>query len=124
MWSKWSKGAWTWLKARASSGRINNATKWVGERVWVVQLVEHAGTKVTKGRWLCWEKKPSQGVEPPRAGRPRPAGLPYKRHPLVPIFCRQVAPSFLCLYAQVFVPKTTVDIAILPELDCSNNSHP
>jgi hypothetical protein len=66
MWSKWSKGAWTWLKARASSGRTNNANKGVDESVWVVQLVEHAGTKVTKGRWSCWEKEPSQGPEPPR----------------------------------------------------------
>jgi hypothetical protein len=45
----WSKGAWTWLKAKASSGRTNNASKGVDERVWAVQLVEHAGTKVTKG---------------------------------------------------------------------------
>jgi hypothetical protein len=55
---------------------------------------------------------------------PRPVGLPYKWRPPVPVFCRQVALSFLCLCAQVFEPRTTVDIAILPELHCSNNSHP
>jgi hypothetical protein len=33
-------------KAKASSGRTNNASKGVDERVWVVQLVEHAGTNV------------------------------------------------------------------------------
>jgi hypothetical protein len=37
---------------------------------------------------------------------------------------RSAALSFLCLCAPVFVPRTTVDIAILPKLDCSNNSHP
>jgi hypothetical protein len=52
----WSKGAWTWLKAKASSGRTNNASKEVDERVWAVQLVEHTGTKVTKWRWSRWKK--------------------------------------------------------------------
>jgi hypothetical protein len=59
-----------------------------------------------------------------RAGRPRPAGLPYKRRLPVPIFCRQVALSFLHLCAQVCESRTTIDIAILPKLDSSNNSHP
>jgi hypothetical protein len=59
-----------------------------------------------------------------QAGRLRPAGLAYKWYPPAPIFCRQVAPSFLSLCAQVFVPRTTVDIANLPKLDSSNNSHP
>jgi hypothetical protein len=71
MWSKWSKRAWTWLKARASSGRTNDASKGVDESVWVVQQVEHVGTKVTKGRWSCWEKEPSQGGQ----NHPRPVGL-------------------------------------------------
>jgi hypothetical protein len=44
----WSKGAWTWLKAKTPSGRTNNASKGVDERVWAVQPVKHAGTKVTK----------------------------------------------------------------------------
>jgi hypothetical protein len=74
MWSKGSKGAWTWLKARSSSGRTNNASKGVDESVWAVQLVEHAGTKVTKGRWSCWEKELSRrGMQPPgpvSLGRP------------------------------------------------------
>jgi hypothetical protein len=66
--SKWSKGAWTWLKAKASSGRTNNESKGVDERVWTMQLVEHAGTKVTKGRSSCW-KKPSQGGARATPGR-------------------------------------------------------
>jgi hypothetical protein len=60
----------------------------------------------------------------PQAGRPRPAGLPYKRSPRAPVFCRQTSLSFLYLCAQVFVLRTTVDIANLPKLDSSNNSHP
>jgi hypothetical protein len=59
-----------------------------------------------------------------QAGRPRPAGLPYKRSPPTPIFCRQASLSFLSLFAQVFVPRTTVDIANLRKLDSSNNTHP
>jgi hypothetical protein len=37
-------------KYEASSGRTNNAIKGVGESVWVVQLVEHTGKKVTEGK--------------------------------------------------------------------------
>jgi hypothetical protein len=59
-----------------------------------------------------------------QAGRPRPTGLPYKRSPPAPIFCRQASLSFLSLCAQVFVPRTTVDIANFPKLDSSNNTHP
>jgi hypothetical protein len=35
-------------KYEASSGRTNNARKGVDESVWAVQLVEHAGKKVTE----------------------------------------------------------------------------
>jgi hypothetical protein len=120
MWSKWSKGAWTWLKAKASSGRTNNASKGVDKRVWAVQLVEHAGTKVTKGRWSCWKKnRATEGQN-----HPRPVGLPYKWHLPVLVFCRQVALPFLYLCAQVFKSRTTIDLAIFPKLVCSNNSHP
>jgi hypothetical protein len=35
-------------KNDASSGRTNNARKGVDESVWAVQLVEHAGKKVTE----------------------------------------------------------------------------
>jgi hypothetical protein len=52
----------------------------------------------------------------PQAGRPRLAGLPYKRRPPAPVFCRQASLSFLYLCAQVFAPKTTVDIATFPSL--------
>jgi hypothetical protein len=51
-----------------------------------------------------------------QAGWPRSAGLPYKRSPPAPVFCRQASFSFLSLCAQVFVPRTTVDIANLPSL--------
>jgi hypothetical protein len=60
----------------------------------------------------------------PQADRPRPADLPYKRSPPAPVFGRQASPSLLNLCAQVFMPKTTVDIANLPKLDSSNNTHP
>jgi hypothetical protein len=59
-----------------------------------------------------------------QAGRPMPAGLPYKRSPPAPVFCRQASLSFLSLCAQVFVPRTTVDIANLPKLDSSNKYTP
>jgi hypothetical protein len=50
-----SKALWTILKAKASSGRTNNASKGVDERV-SMQLVEHTGTKVTKGISSHWRK--------------------------------------------------------------------
>jgi hypothetical protein len=60
----------------------------------------------------------------PQAGRPRPAGLPNKRSPLAPVFCKQASLFFLYLCAQVFVPRITIDIVNLPKLDSSNNTHP
>jgi hypothetical protein len=59
-----------------------------------------------------------------QAGRPRPAGLPYKRSPLAPVFGRQASLSFLSLCAQVLVPRTTVDIANLSKLESSKKSTP
>jgi hypothetical protein len=59
-----------------------------------------------------------------QADRPRPAGLSYKRSPPAPVFCRQASLSFLSLCAQVLVPRTTIDVANLPKLDRSNNTHP
>jgi hypothetical protein len=77
----WSKRAWTWLKAKTSSGRTNNASKVVDERVWAVQLVEHAGIKVTKWRWSRW-RKPSQGGVRGSIGRSAQAGRPpLFKHP-------------------------------------------
>jgi hypothetical protein len=70
------------------------------------------------------ENRAREGHTATRASRPRLAGLPYKMHPLVPVFCRKVALSFLHLCAQVFESRTTVDITILPKLDCLNCSHP
>jgi hypothetical protein len=77
-----------------------------------------------RGEMIVLGEKAEPGGEPPQAGRPRLADLVYKWCPPAPVFCRQVALPFLSLCAQVFVPRTTIDIAILPELDCSNNSHP
>jgi hypothetical protein len=57
-----------------------------------------------------------------QAGRPRPAGLPYLRSPLAPVFCRQASLSFLSLCVQVCAPRTSVDIANLPKLDSSKRS--
>jgi hypothetical protein len=54
-----------------------------------------------------------------QAGRP-----PLQKEPPAPDFCRQASLPFLSLCAQVFVPRTTVDIANLPKLDSSNNTHP
>jgi hypothetical protein len=59
-----------------------------------------------------------------QVGRPRPAGLPYKRSPPAPVFCKQASLSFLSLCDQVLVPRTTIDKANLPKLDSSNNTHP
>jgi hypothetical protein len=73
---------------------------------------------------MLGERTEPEGHAATRAGRPRRASLPYKKHPPVPVFCRQVALSFPHLCAQVFKSRTTIDIAILLELVCSNNSHP
>jgi hypothetical protein len=70
------------------------------------------------------ENRAREGHAATQAGRPRPTDLPYKMHPSVPVFCRQVALFFLHLCAQVFESRTTIDIAILPKFDSSNNSHP
>jgi hypothetical protein len=46
-----ASGAWEHghdSKHEESSGRTNNARKGVDESVWAVQLVEHAGKKVTE----------------------------------------------------------------------------
>jgi hypothetical protein len=62
------------------------------------------------------ENRAREGHAATQAGRPRPADLPYKWSLQAPIFCRQVSLSFLSLCAQVFVPRTTVDIAMFPSL--------
>jgi hypothetical protein len=46
-----ASGAWEHghdSKHEASSGRTNNARKGDDKSIWVVQLVEHAGKKVTE----------------------------------------------------------------------------
>jgi hypothetical protein len=54
-------------KHEASSGRTNNARKWVDESVWAVQLVEHTGRKVAEEKWSCWKKaKAGRSTRPPR----------------------------------------------------------
>jgi hypothetical protein len=52
-----------------------NASKGVDERVWVVQIVEHAGTKVTKGRSSSW-RKTELGEARDHLGRSAQAGRP------------------------------------------------
>jgi hypothetical protein len=42
------KGAGKWLKAKPSSGRINNASKGVDKNVWVVQTRGARGHNATK----------------------------------------------------------------------------
>jgi hypothetical protein len=70
-------------------------------------------------------RKPSQGGARSHSGQSTQADRPpLQIAPPVPVFCRQAALAFLYWCAQVFVPRTTIDIAILPKLDSSNNSHP
>jgi hypothetical protein len=103
-------------------GPIMQAKEWM--RVWAVQLVEHAGTKVTKGRSSRW-RKDAPGEARSHPGRSAQAGRPplYK-HPPVLVSCRQAALPFLYLCARSFQSKTTIDLIILPKFVCSNNSHP
>jgi hypothetical protein len=70
------------------------------------------------------ERAEQGGPDHPRPVGPGQPACPIKGAPPAPIFCRQASHSFLYLCAQVFVPRTTVDIANLPKLDSSNNSHP
>jgi hypothetical protein len=96
----------------------------VDESIWAVRLVEHAGKKVTEEKWSFWKKtEPGWGTKSPKPVGPGRPASPIKGAPPAPVFCRQASLSFLYLCAQVFVPRTTVDIAILPKLDSSNNSH-
>jgi hypothetical protein len=69
----------------------------VDERVWVVQLVEHAGTKVTKEDHHAGGKSSQGRREATQAGRPRSAGLPYKNAPPVLVFSRQATLPPLCV---------------------------
>jgi hypothetical protein len=100
-------------KYEASSGRTNNARKWVDESVGRCNSWSTQARKSRMGNDHAGRKNWARGAKPPQAGRPRPADLAYKWCPPAPIFCRQVALSFLSLCAQVFLPRTTVDIAIL-----------
>jgi hypothetical protein len=69
--------------------------------------------------------KRSPGEARSHPGRSAQAGRPpLQKKPPAPVFCRQASLSFLSLCAQVLVPRTTVDIANLPKLDSSNNTHP
>jgi hypothetical protein len=64
-------------KHEASSGRTNNARKGADESVWAVQLVEHAG-KIGGEMIVLEVNRAREGHTATQAGRPRPAGLPYK----------------------------------------------
>jgi hypothetical protein len=74
---------------------------------------DHAGGKPSPGEACCHPGRSAQ------AGRP-----PLQKEPPTLVFCRQASLSFLSLCAQVFVPRTTIDIANLPKLDSLNNTHP
>jgi hypothetical protein len=77
MWSKWTREHGHDSKHEASSGRANNAWKGVDESVWAVQLVEHAGKKVTEEKWSCWKKTdPGRGTRPTRPVGPRRPASP------------------------------------------------
>jgi hypothetical protein len=66
----------------------------VDERVWAVQLVEHAGTKVMNGRSSCW-KKPSHGGARATPGRPT---SPINGTPWCPSSAgKQLSPSPICV---------------------------
>jgi hypothetical protein len=60
------RGGMDMTQKKASNGRTNNASKGVDESVWAVQLVEHAGTKVTNQAKRA-RATPSQSAQ---AGRP------------------------------------------------------
>jgi hypothetical protein len=97
------------------------ASKGLNERVWAV---EHAGTKVTKGRSSRW-RKAEIGEARGHPGRSAQAGWPpLQIAPPVLVFGRRAALSFPYLCAHVFKCRTTIDLDILSKLVCSNNSHP
>jgi hypothetical protein len=99
MWSKWSKGAWTWLKAKASSGRSNNASEGVDENIWKVQPREARGHEATKQAWAHWRRTKLGGAERP-LGRSDQAGWPTPlRKPLgarLPQVSHLPSPLFVC----------------------------
>jgi hypothetical protein len=70
-------------------------------------------------------RKPRRGEACGHLGQSAQAGRPpLQKEPPGPVFCRQASLPFLSLCAHVFVHRTTVDIANLPKLDSSNNTHP
>jgi hypothetical protein len=76
--------------------------------------------KSRRGNDHAGRKSRARGAEPPQAGRPAwpingapSACLLQASNPLLPLF---VCSSFCA--------QNHRNIAILPELDCSNNSHP
>jgi hypothetical protein len=51
------------------------------------------------------ENQAKEGQNATQAGRPRPAGLPYKTHLPVLVYGRQATLTSLCLCARVFSPE-------------------
>jgi hypothetical protein len=85
-------------------GPIMQAKEWMREFGWCNLWSTQAGKSQREDHHA--KEEPSQGVPAaPQAGRPRPAGLPYKRHPLVLVFSRQATLPSLYLCARVFSPK-------------------
>jgi hypothetical protein len=70
------------------------------------------------GKWSPGEARGHPGRSA-QAGRP-----PLQKEPPSSCLLQASIPFFLSLCAQVFMPRTTVDIANLPKLDSSNNTHP
>jgi hypothetical protein len=91
-------------------GRCNSWSTWARKSG---RRNDHAGGKPDTGEACGHPGRSAQASRPP-----------YKRSPPAPVFCRQASLSFLSLCAQVLVPRTTIDVANLPKLDRSNNTHP
>jgi hypothetical protein len=90
---------------RQVEGPIMQAKEWMREFGWcnlwsTPAQKSQSGDHHTRG-------KPSQGRhETTQAGRPRPAGLPYKMHPSVLVFNRQATLPSLRFCARVFSPES------------------
>jgi hypothetical protein len=74
---------------------------------------DHVGRKPRRGEARCHPGRSAQAGRPPL----------QKEAPGSRLLQASISP-FLSLCAQVFVPRTTVDIANPPKLDSSNNTHP
>jgi hypothetical protein len=98
---EWTRAFWqcnSWSTRARKSGRKNDH---VGGRSDPREARGHPGRSSQAGR-------PPLQKEPP-GSRLLQASIP-------------LLPQFVC--SQVLVPRTTIDVANLPKLDSSNNTHP